>query len=104
MKKIIIILVTLLLASCGTETMEGDYVSKSSGDNPLSELMKVKLSFSEDSKVRLFMSGRQVGIIKYEKDGDEITLFKGDGTTQILTVEESGDLMGMGQEFVKLDK
>ncbi len=104
MKKIIIILVTLLLASCGTETMEGDYVSKSSGDNPLSGITQEKLSFSKDGKLRVFMGGRQIGIVKYEKDGDEITVSKGDGTTQILTVEEDGSLFGGGKEFVKLDE
>lgn len=102
MKKTIIILITLLLAACGSETFEGDYVTKTSGDNPFSGMTQQRLSFRKDGKVRVFMMGNQVGVFKYEKDGDEITLFKGDGTSQILTIEKNGSLFGGGVELAKV--
>jgi len=104
MKKTIIILAILFLAACGSETFEGDYATKSSGDNPFTGMIKQKLSFSKDGKVRVFLMGNQVVILKYGKDGDEITLFKGDDTTQILTMEKDGSLFGGGTEFIKIDE
>ena len=104
MRKIIIIIAALFITACGSETFEGGYVSKSSSDNPIAALFQQKLSFRSDGKVSVYVSGQQIGIFKYEKNGDEITLFRGDGTTQILTIEDDGSLFGGGQELVRLEE
>lgn len=57
-----------------------------------------------DGKVVVFLGNHKLGTFKYEKDGDEITLFKLGNTTEIFTLKYDGSLLGGGVENVKSSK
>jgi len=99
----IVTITTILLAltGCGSDDFEGQYVTEPADEGSFSSMTQQKLSFRSDGKVSIFLGGNKVGVYKYEKNGDEITLFKGDGTTQMLTIEGDGSLFGGGAEFIR---
>lgn len=105
---VIINILCITIFACGNNKLEGEYVSKpaeTEGEKLVSNLFgKQKLSFRPDGKVTVFIGDHKLGIFKYEKDGDEITLFKQGNTTEIFTLEDDGSLFGGGAEYVKVSK
>jgi hypothetical protein len=97
-----------LIAACSNDEFEGEYISKAgeTTSEKLAEnfLGRQKLSFRVDGKVTIYMGDRKLGVLKYEKNGDEITVFKADNAAQIYTLEDDGSLFGGGFEFVKVNK
>ena len=102
---VIINILCITIFACGNNKLEGEYVSKpaeTEGEKLVSNLFgKQKLSFRLDGKVTVFIGDHKLGIFKYEKDGDEITLFRQGNITEIYTLEDDGSLFGGGAEYVK---
>jgi hypothetical protein len=105
---VIISIFCIAIIACGNNKLVGEYVSRpaeTESEKLASALFgKQTLSFRADGKVEVFLGDRKLGIFKYEKDGDEITLFKPDNTTEIFTLEDDGSLFGGGVEYVKRSK
>ncbi|MFT6284638.1 MAG: hypothetical protein ACI84K_001969 [Pseudohongiellaceae bacterium] len=105
---VIIGIFCIAIIACGNNKFEGEYVSKPA-DTQTEKLAtrffgKQKLSFRADGKVVVFLGDHKLGTFKYEKDGDEITLFKLGNTTEIFTLEDDGSLLGGGVEYIKSSK
>lgn len=108
LRVVVISLLCVVLTACGDDDFEGEYVSKTTEtegskavEKIFGNLLQQKLVFRLDGKVSVSIGGRQIGVLKYEKDGDEITLLKTDSTTEVFSVEEDGSLLGNGVEYIK---
>ena len=105
---VIISIFCITIMACGNNKLEGEYVSKpaeTQSEKLVASLFgKQTLSFRADGKVVVLLGDHQLGIFKYERDGDEITLFKPGNTTEIFTLEDDGSLLGGGVEYVKSSK
>tara|TARA_R110000737_G_scaffold353479_1_gene405940 strand:+ start:2232 stop:2924 length:693 start_codon:yes stop_codon:yes gene_type:complete len=96
----------LVLIACSENNFEGEYIAKpaESKFGKMAENLagRQKLSFHANGKVSFFMGERKLVVLKYEKNGDKITVFKTDDQTQTYTLEDDGGLFGGGSEFVKV--
>lgn len=77
----------LALVACGGESFEGKY-SAARGTQGL--------QFNANGTVTQFLLGKQVAEFKYEKDGKKITLHINDATSQVLEIQEDGNLKAPG--------
>lgn len=94
--------------------IRGNYVSKPDPDFNPEYAPVYKLFFGSDGKVKAFYKYYDLGkfieeenILKYKIDGDNITLFIENGTTQIVTIRENGNLLFYDDgniEFIKQEE
>lgn len=83
----------LFVASCGGESgFDGKYEAAGGAQ---------EFVFKSDGNVAQSLMGKKVADFKYEKNGNEITIYINEETSQLFSLKEDGTIVGPGEIVLK---